>query len=174
MWLEVGFGSGEHLAAQAAANPAIGFIGCEPFVNGIAGLLGHIDKQRLGNIRIHPDDARPVLDRLPDASISRCFVLFPDPWPKKRHIERRFIGPVNLPKLARVMKKGAELRVASDDPTLQLWMHEHLLDAPGFSPALGAQKGLIENKPVDWPQTRYEQKALKKNHLCKYYIFIRS
>lgn len=173
VWLEVGFGSGEHLAAQAAVNPAIGFIGCEPFVNGVAGLLGHIDKQKITNIRIHPDDARPVLDRLPDKSIGRCFVLFPDPWPKKRHVERRFIGPDNLDKLARVLRPGAKLRVASDDPKLQSWMQEQLLAQPAFLPAPGTQNGLLEKKPVDWPQTRYEQKALKKNHVCRYFIFVR-
>ncbi|HYG89038.1 MAG TPA: tRNA (guanine(46)-N(7))-methyltransferase TrmB, partial [Azospirillum sp.] len=122
VWLEVGFGSGHHLAWQAEHNPGIGHIGCEPFVNGVAGLLSLVEQANLDNVRILPDDARPLLDALPDASIGRAFVLFADPWPKKRHWERRFIGPDNLPRLARVLKDGAELRLASDDMGLVRWM----------------------------------------------------
>nr|MDP9196371.1 tRNA (guanine(46)-N(7))-methyltransferase TrmB [Pseudomonadota bacterium] len=109
IWLEIGFGAGEHLAAQAAAHPDTGIIGAEFFMNGVASLLGHMERQGLSNVRIVPGDARPLLDTLPDASISRCFVLFPDPWPKKRHAFRRFIGPENLDRLARILKPGAWL-----------------------------------------------------------------
>ena len=110
VWLEIGFGGGEHLAAQAESNPDIGVIGCEPFINGVAKLLCEIDARNLTNIRIWDDDARDVLDWLEDGSVERVFVLFPDPWPKKRHQKRRLISPGTLETLARVMKPGAELR----------------------------------------------------------------
>ncbi|MBI3418745.1 MAG: tRNA (guanosine(46)-N7)-methyltransferase TrmB [Proteobacteria bacterium] len=167
IWLEIGFGSGEHLAAQAKAHPETGFIGCEPFVNGVAGLLSLIDAEKLENIRIHPADARPLLDRLPPASIARAFVLFPDPWPKKRHIGRRFIGPDNLVKLARVLKPGGELRLASDDPTMQAWMQEQMAGSPDFEPA----PGLLHTRPAGWPQTRYEEKAVKAGRKPLYFLF---
>jgi tRNA (guanine-N7-)-methyltransferase len=159
VWLEVGFGGGEHLAAQAQAHPDIGFIGCEPFINGVAGLLSLIERGRLDNVRILPDDARPLLARLPTASIGRAFVLFADPWPKARHRDRRFIGPANLPDLSRILADGAELRLASDDPGLQTWMLEHMTRHADFD-------WLVEGpddwrvRPDDWPPTRYEQKAL--------------
>ncbi|HSR54932.1 MAG TPA: tRNA (guanine(46)-N(7))-methyltransferase TrmB, partial [Alphaproteobacteria bacterium] len=118
VWLEVGFGAGEHLAAQAQAHPDVGFIGCEPFVNGVAALLARIDRLKLNNIRIFDDDARLVIDRLAPASLARVFVLFPDPWPKSRHAGRRFISADTLDALARAMAAGAELRFATDDATL--------------------------------------------------------
>ncbi|MBI1274270.1 MAG: tRNA (guanosine(46)-N7)-methyltransferase TrmB [Alphaproteobacteria bacterium] len=174
-WLEIGFGGGEHLAAQAAANPAAGMIGSEPFVNGVASLLAHIDTQGLRNVRIFPDDARLLLDKLPDASIARCFVLFPDPWPKKRHARRRFIGPENLPRLARVMQPGAQLRLATDDPGLQQWFAEQMAgkDADAFTPAPGSYAGLLPARPDDWPATRYEQKAVRQGRAPAYYMFVR-
>ena len=159
VWLEVGFGGGEHLAAQAKAHPEIGLIGCEPFVNGVAGLLGHIERERLDNIRILPDDARPLLDALPDGAIGRCFVLFADPWPKRRHWERRFIAPHNLDRLARVLADGAELRLASDDPGLIAWMLEHTWRHPAFA-WLARRAEDWRQRPEDWPPTRYEQKAV--------------
>ncbi|MBF0562853.1 MAG: tRNA (guanosine(46)-N7)-methyltransferase TrmB, partial [Alphaproteobacteria bacterium] len=100
IWLEVGFGGGEHLAAQAGAHPDVGLIGCEVFVNGIASLLRHLDVDGLENVRVFPDDARLLLPALPERSLERIFVLFPDPWPKKRHAHRRFIGPATLDLLA--------------------------------------------------------------------------
>jgi tRNA (guanine-N7-)-methyltransferase len=160
LWFEVGFGGGEHLAAQAASHPSIGFIGCEPFINGVGNLLQHVDAQELSNIRIVPDDARPVLDALPEASVGRAFVLFPDPWPKQRHAGRRFIGPENLPRLARVLKDGAELRLATDDRQLSRWMLEHTWHWPDFE-WLARSAEDWRQRPSDWPQTRYEQKALK-------------
>lgn len=177
-WLEIGFGGGEHLAEQAKNNPAVNLIGCEPFENGVASLLEHIDRDALKNIRIFPDDARILLDHLPDSSIGRCFVMFPDPWPKKRHAARRFIGPGNLPALARIMKTGGELRIASDDPLLQDWMEEHLAREPGFAAAPDTEKGLHPARPADWPVTRYEQKALAKKKYAnwrgpRYYGFVR-
>ncbi|ACJ00339.1 tRNA (guanine(46)-N(7))-methyltransferase TrmB [Rhodospirillum centenum] len=160
LWLEVGFGGGEHLAAQAAANPGVGLIGCEPFVNGVASLLQHVEARGLENVRIVPDDARPVLDALPDASVGRVFVLFPDPWPKLRHAFRRFIGPDNLPRLARVLKDGAELRLATDDWQLCRWMLEHTWRHPDFE-WLARRPEDWRVRPDDWPQTRYEQKAVE-------------
>ncbi|HYE48059.1 MAG TPA: tRNA (guanine(46)-N(7))-methyltransferase TrmB [Azospirillaceae bacterium] len=159
LWFEVGFGGGEHLAWQAARNPGIGFIGCEPFINGVASALQHVEAQGLENVRIAPDDARPVLDALPDASVGRAFVLFPDPWPKLRHAQRRFIGPDNLPRLARVLKDGAELRLATDDMVLCRWMLEHAWRHPDFEwLARGPQDW--RTRPDDWPQTRYEAKRI--------------
>ncbi len=156
LWLEVGFGGGEHLAAQAKNHPETLFIGCEPFLNGVAGLLAHIDREGLTNIRIFNDDARLVLDALPDASLDKCFVLFADPWPKKRHARRRFIGPENLDRLARVLKRGARLRLASDHPALIAWMHECLSLHPDFVCVHASEK-----PPADWIGTRYEEKAVK-------------
>jgi tRNA (guanine-N7-)-methyltransferase len=157
IWLEIGFGGGEHLAAIAGQNPQHGCIGAEPFVNGIASLLDHIEKDKIANIRIFTNDARMMLDVLPDHSISRCFVLFADPWPKARHAERRFIGPENLPRLARVLKAGAELQLATDDVKLAAWMLEHMNADKNFDTAYAANHA----PPPDWVPTRYEQKALK-------------
>ena len=168
LWLEVGFGGGEHLAAQAQRNPSIGFIGCEPFVNGVASLLDHIDRQ-LKNIRIFPDDARLLIDALPDHSVDRCFVLFADPWPKAKHMERRFIGPRNLPALARVLKKGAELQLATDDARLKAWMKRHMDAAKDFSRTYAS-----EDPPQDWVRTRYEEKALKAGCKPAYFSYIRA
>jgi len=155
IWLEIGFGGGEHLAAQAMRNPAIGFIGCEPFVNGVASLLDHLERGKIENVRVFPNDARLLLDSLPDAAIDRCFVLFADPWPKARHAERRFIGPENLPRLARVIKPQGMLRLATDDARLAEWMLEHMRTAEAFEEIHNAP-----TPPADWMPTRYEQKAI--------------
>ncbi|CAK0772745.1 tRNA (guanine-N(7)-)-methyltransferase [Azospirillaceae bacterium] len=160
VWLEVGFGNGEHLAAQAVINPNIGMIGCEPFINGVSALLKQIEAEGIRTIRIVPDDARPVIDALPDASIGRCFVLFPDPWPKTRHQERRFIGPKNLQRLARVLRPGAELRLASDDPGLIRWMLDQTWRHPDFV-WLARRPDDWRRRPDDWPSSRYEQKAIE-------------
>jgi len=167
--LEIGFGGGEHLAAQAKLYPSIGFLGAEPFVNGVASLLTHIDQHKLVNIRIFPDDARPLLDALPDASIARCFILFADPWPKARHAERRFIGPENLPRLARVLRPGGELHLATDDAKLALWMREHLEGSTAFIPHLKPST----QPPAGWISTRYEQKAIKSGRKPLYSIYRR-
>ena len=169
VWLEIGFGGGEHLAAQAMAHRDIGLIGCEVFLNGIAALLGHVEREHLENVRIFPEDVRLLFPALPDACFARVFVLFPDPWPKKRHAERRFIGPENLPVLARLMRPGAELRVATDEPTYQAWALEQLAAAPDFLPA--TRDPTI--RPADWPQTRYEAKALREGRRPIYLRYIR-
>lgn len=157
VWLEIGFGGGEHLAAQAAAHPTVGMIGCEVYVDGVATLLGHVDRDALANLRIFADDARLLLPALPDASIARVFVLFPDPWPKSRHAERRFIGPDNLDQLSRLMTDGAELRIATDDETYKGWALDQMAARADFA-RLAADPAL---RPPDWPVTRYEEKAVK-------------
>lgn len=172
LWFEVGFGGGEHLAWQAARNPDIGFIGCEPFINGVSSLLKHVEEGGQTNIRVVPDDARPILDALPDASVGRAFVLFPDPWPKARHAFRRFIGPDNLPRLSRVLKDGAELRIASDDPQLQRWMLEHVWRHPDFEWTARTAEDWRQ-RPEDWPQTRYEAKALEAGRRPMFLRFVR-
>ncbi len=169
VWLEIGFGGGEHLAAQAAMHRDVGIIGSEVFVNGIAALLAHVERQSLDNVRVFPDDVRLLLPAFPDACFARVFVLFPDPWPKKRHAERRFIGPANLPVLARLMSAGAELRVATDDPVYQEWALEQLQASPHFASA--SPDPAI--RPADWPQTRYEAKALREGRHPIYLRYIR-
>ena len=159
VWLEVGFGGGEHLAAQAEAHPDILMIGCEPFINGTGKLLSQIEAKNLNNIRILGDDARPFIDQLPDASLGRAFVLFADPWPKNRHADRRFIGPANLDRLARVLKKEAQLRLASDHPVLQNWTCMQMSKRSDFKWLANSSADWMV-RPADWPPTRYEMKAL--------------
>ena len=159
VWLEVGFGGGEHLAAQAAAHPSIGLIGCEVFENGVVKLLGEVERQRLGNVRIFVDDARLLIRALPDRSLGRAFVLFPDPWPKVRHHKRRFVSTQMLTELARVLKNGAELRLATDDVDYLRWMLERAPVHPDFE-WLARRPADWRERPADWPPTRYEQKAI--------------
>jgi tRNA (guanine-N7-)-methyltransferase len=172
VWLEVGFGGGEHLAEQARLNPKIGFIGCEPFLNGVASLLAQIDRHKLTNVRIFDDDARRLLPRLPEASIGRGFVLFADPWPKVRHHRRRFIEPDNLDALARVLKDGAELRFSSDHMGYVSWALEHVTRHSNFE-WLARSIRDWRVTPDDWVQTRYESKALERGDACAYLRFSR-
>lgn len=158
VWLEIGFGGGEHLAAQAAAHPGVGFVGCEPFVNGVARLIARIDDAGLANIRIHPDDARPLIAALPDACVGRVFILFPDPWPKARHHKRRLVTTALLDALARVTADGAELRLATDHGGYARWMLARLLGHPAFA-WTARRPGDWRDRPPDWPATRYETKA---------------
>jgi tRNA (guanine-N7-)-methyltransferase len=160
IWLEIGFGGGEHLAEQAGRHPDIGFIGCEVFENGVAKLLSEVERRDLDNIRIFADDVRPLLAALPPRSIARVFILFPDPWPKARHHKRRLVAPATLDRLAEIMTDGAELRLATDDPGYQSWMLEHVTSHPAF--AWSARRpGDWRDRPDDWPATRYEEKARK-------------
>ena len=158
VWLEVGFGAGEHLAAQARAHPGIAMVGCEPYVTGVASLLSIIEREGLANIRIFDDDARLLLDALPEASIGRVFALFPDPWPKRRHHKRRFIAPHTLAALARVMKDGAELRFATDHMGYVRWTLDHAIRHPAFA-WLARRPGDWRLRPLDGFETRYELKA---------------
>lgn len=172
VWLEVGFGAGEHLAAQAEAHPDIGFIGCEPFVNGVAALLARIEAGRLANVRVLDDDARLLFGRLPDASIARVYVLFADPWPKARHAKRRFIRPETLDALARVMTDGADLRFASDDMGYVGWTLERLAGHPDFT-WTARRPGDWRHPPAGWRETRYEAKAKAAGRPCVYLTFRR-
>jgi tRNA (guanine-N7-)-methyltransferase len=160
LWIEIGFGGGEHLAAQAEAHPAIGFIGCEVFENGVVKLLGEIARRNLADtVRILTDDARLLLAALPDASVGRAFVLFPDPWPKQRHHKRRFVSTPTLDALARILRDGAELRLATDDVDYLRWMLERATVHPSFE-WLAERPADWRERPADWPQTRYETKAV--------------
>ena len=159
VWLEVGFGAGEHLVWQAKEHPEVGLIGCEPYINGVAKCLAHVERAGVGNIRLFTDDAMLVMKALPDASLWRAFVLFPDPWPKSRHHKRRFVQGANLDVLARLMKPGAELRLATDDPSYLPWMIEHAGTHAAFE-WLAKRPVDWRERPADWPPTRYEQKML--------------
>jgi tRNA (guanine-N7-)-methyltransferase len=176
VWLEVGFGAGEHLAATAADHPEIGFIGCEVFVNGVASLLSRIAPARgsseRDNIRIFAEDARLLLERLPAASIGRVFVLFPDPWPKKRHNRRRFLSPPQLDQLAWVMAPGAEMRVATDHSDYLRWILFHCLRHPAFE-WMAAGPADWRERPAGWPETRYERKARAAGRRCVFLRFRR-
>ncbi|MGE0650252.1 MAG: tRNA (guanosine(46)-N(7))-methyltransferase TrmB [Alphaproteobacteria bacterium] len=172
VWLEVGFGSGEHLAAQAAAHPDVGLIGCEPFINGVAAALQHIEAARLENVRIYPDDAGAVIDALVPACLARVFVLFPDPWPKSRHAKRRFIADANLDALARVMAPGAELVVASDDIGYVRWALGRLLAHAAFA-WTATRAADWRTRPECQPATRYEEKARRKGIRPVFLVFRR-
>ena len=159
VWLEIGFGAGEHLHWQAQHHPRVGIIGAEPFVNGVAKLLTRIEEEPAPNIRLYMDDARDIISALPDASLGRVFVLFPDPWPKLRHHKRRFLQTEMLDYLARVMTPGAELRFGSDDAPLLEFTLEILMAHPAF--AWTATRAIDwQQRTPDWPQTRYEAKQL--------------
>ena len=163
LWLEIGFGSGEHLAAQAAANAGVGLIGCEPFLNGVVGALGHIREAALGNVRLHVGDALDVLDRLPPASLARAFLLHPDPWPKLRHAKRRFVNPGPLGLLASRLEPGAELRIGTDHPIYLRWTLMQMAARDDFE-WLASGPADWQVRPGDWPQTRYEVKARRQGH----------
>jgi tRNA (guanine-N7-)-methyltransferase len=160
LWLEIGFGAGEHLAWQAAQNPDVGLIGAEVFQDGVARLLKRVEEEGLeANVRLHHGDGRALLDLLPDACLARVFVLFPDPWPKTKHHKRRIVQQAQLDQIARVLVDGGELRLATDDPSYQRWMLIECQRHPAFQwtarrPADWQQRG------ADWPATRYEQKAV--------------
>ncbi len=172
LWLEIGFGSGEHLAAQAAAHANIGFIGCEPFLNGVTTFLKHAADRSLRNVRVFSDDARLVLEALPDASLGRAFILHPDPWPKKRHHRRRIVSQPVLDELARVLRPGAELRLATDHAEYGEWMLDQLAQTPHFRLV---EQWRTPDRPdvADWPNSRYEQKALSVGIPCLYLKSVR-
>jgi tRNA (guanine-N7-)-methyltransferase len=159
VWLEIGFGGGEHLAAQAAKRPEVLFIGAEPFQNGVASALRHLDEAELKNVRVHDGDARDLLGRLPDASLERVFILFPDPWPKARHHKRRLLQADTAAELARVLKPGGRLRFASDWADYVDWSLERLIATPGLS-WTADQAADWRTPPADHVTTRYEEKRL--------------
>lgn len=157
--LEIGFGGGEHLAYQAKLHPGVGFIGCEPYINGIGDLLKKIDAEKLSNIRIYPGDARLLIEKLPGACLSKTYILYPDPWPKARHHKRRLISMEFLDSLARVMKPGALLQLATDHGDYATWMLERLLAHPAFE-WTAKKSGDWLLPPAEWIPTKYEQKRL--------------
>ncbi|MFS0773576.1 tRNA (guanosine(46)-N7)-methyltransferase TrmB [Sphingomonas sp. 1P08PE] len=170
--VEIGFGAGEHLAGQAAAHPDAGFIGCEPFLNGVVGALNHIRDGDLANVRLHMGDALEVIERLPDASLSRVYLLHPDPWRKARHAKRRMMnhGPMDL--IAAKLKPGAEFRLGTDDPTYCRWSMMVMNQRSDFEwLARSAPDFLV--RPDDWPETRYERKARRKGHEVWYFRYRR-
>ncbi|MEM9427173.1 MAG: tRNA (guanosine(46)-N7)-methyltransferase TrmB [Pseudomonadota bacterium] len=171
VWLEVGFGSGEHLVHQAERNPGVGIIGAEPYVNGVATLLGKLQKTPLDNVRVHAGDARDLMEVLPPESLDKAFLLYPDPWPKARHHRRRFVTPEHLEPLHRALKPGAEFRVATDIPD---YVRQALEEVPKAEFAWLAERADDWRTPWDdWLSTRYEQKALREGRTPHYLTFQR-
>ncbi len=158
-WLEIGFGGGEHMAAQAARRPDVLILGAEPFTNGVASAVRHIDEQGLDNVRVHDGDVREMIARLPDASIARVFILFPDPWPKARHHKRRLVQAETIAELARVLKPGGTLRFASDWADYVDWALERFVASPDFRWTAGRADDW-RVPPADHVTTRYEEKRL--------------
>lgn len=171
LWLEIGFGGGEHMVHQAVLHPEVALVGCEPYINGVAMLLGKIAQAGARNIRIHPGDARDLFDVLPDESVARAFLLYPDPWPKKRHHRRRFVTPEHLEPLHRVMAPGGELRIATD---IGDYVRQALEEVPRAGFAWTAERPEDWREPwEDWIPTRYEQKALREGRRPHYLTFER-
>ncbi len=167
--LEIGFGGGEHLAAQAAMRPGTGFIGCEPFLNGVVSALGHVRADALANVRIHMGDALDVLQRLPDASLDRVYLLHPDPWPKLRHTKRRFMnaGPIAL--VAAKLKPGGEFRFGTDHPIYVAHaMMVMQAQQKRFAWSIATADDFL-TRPDGWPETRYERKARRLGHEVWYF-----
>ncbi len=172
MALEIGFGGGEHLAYQAHNRPDAGFLGVEPYVNGVASLLHHIEERRIANVRIFQDDARLLLNALTDDSLDQAFILFPDPWPKSRHHKRRVINSTTIRGLADKLKSGGELRIATDHPGYLHWIMASLWRVPDFH-WLAERPEDWRNRESDWPETRYEKKALIDGRQPVYLRFCR-
>lgn len=177
VWLEIGFGGGEHLLWQAGAKPGVGMIGCEPFLDGVVKVLSAIDAAAatppgLRNVRLLADDARPLLRWLPERSIGRAFILFPDPWPKARHQKRRLVSVATLAGLARVLRPGAELRLATDIGDYARAMLLAVRQEGSFDWTARTASDW-RHRPADWPATRYEAKAIAAGRLCSYLRFVR-
>lgn len=180
VWLEIGFGGGEHLAHQSFNNPDVGIVGAEPFINGVVSLLAHLngshqkpvqhnelDSNRVDNVRIWPDDVRPIFAHCPDGCFERIFVLYPDPWPKARHAERRFLNQTNLAYLHRLLSDDGELRVATDVEAYADWALEQIRESGLFYLA----NLDVHQAPSDWFSTRYEQKGIAAGRVLTYFIF---
>ena len=175
-WLEVGFGGGEHAQALAAGNPSAGLVACEVFDNGICSLLSRLvpegaeaDAPVPQNLRLWTDDARKLIRAFPDACVDKLFLMFPDPWPKARHTKRRFVHPEQIALVARILKPGAEWRIASDDPTYQAWVTETLAAQKSFTVDAPAT-----DRPEGWPPTRYEAKARRAGRQPLYWSLTRT
>ena len=172
LWLEIGFGGGEHLVHQALQNPDVQFLGVEPYVNGVAMLLGKMRKAGARNIKLHMGDARNLMDVLPDEAVSKAFLLYPDPWPKLRHHRRRFVTPEHLIPLNRCLKTGTKFRVATD---VEDYVRQTLQEVPK------AGVDWLAEGPKDWRapwgawiSTRYEKKALREDRTPHYMTFRKS
>lgn len=176
VYLEIGFGNGEHLAGQAKNNPEIGFVGAEVFQNGVANLLSLItgikttdelpenitlEPGRSDNIRVFDDDIRLLFERIPNDFLDKVFILFPDPWPKKRHASRRIVNPENLAAIARILKKGGILRIATDHKVYKSWVLHQMHDCPDFEWTAKCGEDW-KNEPADWVQTKYQRKAIRE------------
>lgn len=171
VWVEVGFGGGEHLVHQAQTHPEAAIIGCEPFMNGVAMALGKIREAAVSNLAVYAGDARNLFDVLPEASIARAFLLYPDPWPKKKHHKRRFVTQEHLRPLARALAPGAHFRVATDIPD---YVRQTLLEVPRAGFRWCAERPGDWRTPwSDWTSTRYEQKALREGRVPHYLTFER-
>ncbi len=167
--LEIGYGGGEHLARQARQNPTTGFIGCEVFSGGIAKLVEKIDEEGLANVRLFTDDALKLLQKFPEASLDGAYLLYPDPWPKTRHHKRRFVSPLTLAELVRVLKPGAVFRFATDIEDYANWTLAHVLREPRLSFAPETPRRWHEPYP-GWEPTRYEEKARAEGRDISFYL----
>lgn len=174
IWLEIGFGGGEHSLARHRENPDIGYIACEVFENGVCSLLSALIEEQEAEqmapvpdmLRIWNEDARPLIRELPENSIEKVFLLFPDPWPKARHAKRRFVHPDRLPLIHRILAPKCHWHIASDDPTYQEWVEETFSNQPYFRKIMQTKE-----RPADWPATRYEQKAYEAGRSPIFWIF---
>lgn len=173
VWLEIGFGGSEHLIWQARQNPAVGLIGCEPFEDGVVKALTAVDENGIGNVRLWADDVRPLLRWMPDGALARVFILFPDPWPKARHHKRRLFSPALLGELARVMRPGGELRLATDIGDYARSALLAVRQVPAFRWTAEAPQDW-RVRPADWPATRYEAKAGREGRCCYFFRFVRA
>jgi tRNA (guanine-N7-)-methyltransferase len=172
LWLEIGFGGGEHLAAEARAHPGTGYLGCEAFLNGIAKALALVEAGSLRNVRLYNGDARAVIEALPRETLDGVYLLYPDPWPKRRHHRRRFLSDEMLTRLARIMRPGAELRFATDIDDNAGWSLARVLRSPDFVWAPAGSRDW--QRPWDgWTGTRYEAKALRSGRRPAYLTFLR-
>jgi tRNA (guanine-N7-)-methyltransferase len=170
VWLEIGFGGGEHMVHQALQNPDVTIVGCEPYINGVATLLGKIRRAGVTNLSVHPGDARDMMDVLPAESIDRAFLLYPDPWPKTRHHRRRFVTQEHLEPLARCLKTGAIFRIATDIEDYVRQALKELLRRGDFE-RLTVRPDDLHTPWDDWRSTRYEQKALREGRVPHYLTF---
>ncbi len=173
VWMEIGFGGGEHLSQQALQHPDITFIGCEPFLNGVGSLLTQIDDDHLENIWVHCDDACLLLSHIPPHSLEKVFLLFPDPWPKKRHYKRRFIQQATIKEIHRVLKPNGEWRIATDHVDYYEWVLSQF-ETPEAMALFKQQRQDVFERPVteDWPETRYEQKAKLVGRKSAFFSFL--
>lgn len=174
VWLEIGFGGGEHLVEQLSQNPTVAIVGCEPFINGVANLVSHLSCEDYKRVKIWHDDVRYLLEMIPSSYFQRVFILFPDPWPKTRHHRRRLITKDFMSQLGPRLKEGAFLHIASDDPSYVEQIQDVLYNDPSFSLCEGPPSSNPEAwtpRPQGWPKTRYEQKALIQGKKCAYMLF---